>query len=92
MNRDWTRTVAVLSEDTGARHWIRSEAGAITVGEGDPSRPPDLEVRAPEGVLVDIFSGAVAPTEPYNAGDLLVRGSQEDLLRLDIITVVVWGG
>lgn len=91
MNRDWTRTVAILSDDTGTRHWLASEAGEITVGEGDPPRSPDLEVRAPENILRAIFSGEMTPTEPYNAGDLLVRGSQDDLMRLDIITLLVWG-
>lgn len=92
MNRDWSRTVAIVSDDTGARHWLKSEAGEITVGPGDPPDPPDLEVRAPEAILSAVFSGTMTPTEPYNAGDLLVRGSQDDLMRLDIITLLVWGG
>lgn len=90
MNRDWTRTVAVLPDDGGQPHWICCQDGLLTVGEGrmDPS---DLEIRAPGDVLEAVFSGTMAPTEPYNSGELMVRGSQDDLMRLDIITLLLWG-
>ncbi len=91
MNRDWTREVAIRATDTGEAFWIRSAAGQLSAGKGTATGPADLEIRADRDVLEAIFSGQMAPTEPYNQGDLLVRGSQDDLLRLDVITLMIWG-
>ncbi len=91
MNRDWTRQVTVLAEDTGAIYWIRSDQGELTVGEGEPNGTSDMEIRADESILESIFSGTMTPTEPYNQGDLMVRGSADDLFRLDVITLMIWG-
>ena len=91
MNRDWTREVAIRATDTGEAFWMRSAAGQLSAGSGANSGPADLEIRADRNVLEAIFSGQIAPTEPYNQGDLLVHGSQDDLLRLDVITLMIWG-
>lgn len=90
MNRDWNRTVAILAEDDPAGYWIRCEGGKLSVG-GGPVTEADLEIRASADILQAVFSGLLAPAEPYNAGDLTVRGNQDDLMRLDIITLLLWG-
>jgi putative sterol carrier protein len=90
MNRDWTRTVAIQPTDGPDPVFLRYEGG--TVGVVDHlSAEPDLVVEAETTVLADIFSGRLAPTEPYLAGDLRVYGSQDDMMRLDIITLLIWG-
>ncbi|AEJ38458.1 putative sterol carrier protein [Sulfobacillus acidophilus TPY] len=90
MNRDWTRRIQLVADDAPVRYWIRSEAGQLTAGRGELDGV-DLEVRAPLAILEGVFSGAMSPTEPYNAGDLMVRGHQDDVMRLDIITLLIWG-
>jgi len=50
-----------------------------------------MEIRADQRVLEAVFSGEMTPTEPYNQGDLLVRGNQDDLFRLDVLTLMIWG-
>ncbi len=90
MNRDWSRLVELLATDTGVTYWLRSDQGQITAGVGEIGGV-DLKILAAEDVLRDVFSGVMTPTEPYNAGDLLVKGHQDDLMRLDIITLLIWG-
>ena len=89
MNRDWFRTVAVKPEQ-GEPVWVRYDGGPVSVLD-EPSAAADLEVEGPASVLLDVFSGRIAPTEPYMAGDLRVSGSQDDMMRLDIITLLIWG-
>jgi hypothetical protein len=91
MNRAWTRNVRVLAEDVGQDYWIRSVAGELSAGEGELSEDADMEIRADQRVLEAVFSGEMTPTEPYNQGDLMVRGNQDDLFRLDVITLMIWG-
>lgn len=90
MNRDWSRLLQLDATDTGATYWIRSDQGLLTAGLG-VVQGVDLKISAGENVLRDVFSGVITPTEPYNAGDLLVKGHQDDLMRLDIITLLIWG-
>ncbi|MCL4351484.1 MAG: sterol carrier protein [Firmicutes bacterium] len=90
MNRDWTRLVELWATDTDQRYWLKSEAGWITSGSGE-AMDAELKISARHDILHDIFSGVITPTEPYNAGDLLVKGRQDDMMRLDIITLLIWG-
>jgi putative sterol carrier protein len=89
MNRDWRRTV-VVRPDGGEPVWLRYDAGRVWLLQ-EPAVEADLEVEGPPAVLLDVFSGRTAPTEPYMAGDLRVHGSQDDMMRLDIITLLIWG-
>jgi putative sterol carrier protein len=90
MNRDWTRRIQLDPDDTHHHHWLVSDAGELSAGEG-LVKNPDMLIQAPEDILTQIFSGQMTPTEPYNAGDLLVRGQQDDMMRLDILTLLIWG-
>jgi putative sterol carrier protein len=88
MNHDWDRLVVLRPDDASEEHLVSYRGGvASVVQEGEP----DLVVEGSTKVLEDIFSGAVAPTEPYMNGDLRVFGSQDDMMRLDIITLLIWG-
>jgi putative sterol carrier protein len=90
MNRDWTRRIQLEPDDTHRSHYIISDSGQLSVGTGAVDNP-DLLIAASEEILTAVFSGQMTPTEPYNAGDLLVRGQQDDVMRLDILTLLIWG-
>ena len=90
MNEDWTRRIQLDPDDTHHGHWIMSDAGQLSAGVGVVENP-DMMIQASEAILTAIFSGQMTPTEPYNAGDLLVRGQQDDMMRLDILTLLIWG-
>ncbi len=90
MNHDWTRTIAILPTDSAERYWMTSQSGTIEAGRGAVDNA-DLQITAQAEIIRAIFSGQTSPTAPYNAGDLLVKGSQDDLMRLDIITLLIWG-
>ncbi len=90
MNRDWSRRIQLESADTKSLHWLVSDKGEVEAGSGAVDNP-DMLIEAPEGTLTAIFSGQMTPTEPYNNGDLLVHGQQDDMMRLDILTLLIWG-
>jgi putative sterol carrier protein len=90
MNRDWFRTVAIQPRDGAEAVWVRYEGGPVRVLDA-PEGEPDLVVEAPAAILTAVFTGVMPPTEPYLAGDLTVQGSQDDVMRLDIISLLIWG-
>jgi putative sterol carrier protein len=87
MNRDWSRTIAVQpTEDVPV--YLRYDSGEVALTD---AADPDLVVEGPKDTLYAIFTGAITPTEPYMDGTLRVRGSQDDMMRLDIISLLIWG-
>lgn len=88
MVADWERGIAVEATD-GDGVGILVHGGEVLVGALPDT--PDIRLSAPQSVLEDVFSGRLSPTEPYVDGSLRVEGSQEDVLRLDFLSLMIWG-
>ncbi len=84
----WDRAIALEATD-GDGAGILVRGGEVLVAEL-PAQP-DIRLSASQGVLTDVFSGRLSPTEPYVDGSLRVEGSQEDVLRLDFLSLMIWG-
>lgn len=92
MNRDWSRTIRIVAVggSDSEEYWLHSDRGFISADQ-EAVAEADMEIRGDSNTLVAIFSGERTPTEPYNAGDLMVKGTQDDLMRLDILCLLIWG-
>ena len=91
MNKDWNRTIEVHATDLGADFTIVTDNGAVTSTDGKPSTVADMIIQADSEVLTQVFYGEVSPNEPYNEGTLRVQAPEQDILRLDFITAMLWG-
>ncbi len=89
MNRDWNRVIHIHADDTQADFTLTSNDGTVVYSDGAPSTC-DLRVSANCEILTQVFYGEVSPNEPYNEGTLRVDGSEDDVLRLDFITAMLW--
>jgi hypothetical protein len=38
-----------------------------------------------------MFYGDITPTQPYLNGTLKVLGTEDDIVRLDFISLMIWG-
>lgn len=90
MNKDWNRRVLVHASDLGAKFGLILQDGSVQFAEQPPAEP-DLVVTADGETLTAMFYGEVSPSEPYMDGTLKVIGSEEDLIRLDFVTAMIWG-
>jgi putative sterol carrier protein len=90
MNRDWNRTVLVLANDLESAHTLTLEDGELSLQEGRQG-DPDLTVISDSDTLAAMFSGEITPTEPYLNGTLKIIGSEDDIMRLDFISLLIWG-
>jgi putative sterol carrier protein len=88
MVADWERAIA-LETTEGAGVGMLVRGGEVLVSDLPPA--PDIRLSAPGSVLCAVFSGRMSPTEPYVDGSLRVEGSQEDVLRLDFLSLMIWG-
>lgn len=91
MVSDWDREIALVATDDGSEAGFRVRDGIVSALDAAPE-PADVLLRADAATLVGVFRGEVSPTEPYVDGTLLVQGSQEDVLRLDFLSLMIWGG
>lgn len=90
MNRDWSKVVHFHASDTNQDFLMKVDAGEIT--DYKPGRPDtaDIVVTATSEIFCDMFWGDLNPTQKYLTGELQVKGSQEDIMRLDAISAVIW--
>ena len=90
MNRDWDRVVVIRATDVDSLHTLTLKEGVISLKEG-AADSPNLTVISDSETLADIFYGDITPTEPYNNGTLKIMGSEDDIIRLDFISLLIWG-
>lgn len=90
MNRDWDRVVVIRATDIESLHTLTLKEGSLSLKEG-ASESPDLTVISDSETLADIFYGDITPTEPYNNGTLRIMGAEDDIIRLDFISLMIWG-
>lgn len=90
MNKDWERVVVVKATDIASEHTITVREGVVSLMDG-AAATADLTVISDSETLADIFYGDITPTEPYNNGTLRIIGQEDDILRLDFISLMIWG-
>lgn len=90
MNRDWDRVVVITATDIASLHTLTVKQGLVSLTEGAVEKP-DLTVISDSETLADIFYGDITPTEPYNNGTLKILGQEDDIIRLDFISLMIWG-
>jgi hypothetical protein len=92
MTAGWERTILVRATDAGWTRGLRVQGGRLHLLEGEET-PQGAEIVLEGGsdLLSAIFRGEVSPTEPYLDGDLVVRSTEADMMKLDIFTIMVWG-
>ncbi len=90
MNKDWNRVVLIKATDIDSQHNLVLKDGEVSLNEGAAGNP-DLTVISDSETLADIFYGDISPTEPYNNGTLKIMGTEDDIIRLDFISLMIWG-
>lgn len=90
MLKDWDRNILVKATDIPSEHYLMVKNGDVTLQRFDAD-DADLTVIGDGQLLSELFSGYISPTEPYLNGSLRVLGTEEDVMRLDFISLMIWG-
>jgi putative sterol carrier protein len=91
MNRDWTKVVLFQAKDINQGFLMKVTAGEIVEAKLAPSETTaDIIITATSEIFCDMFWGDLNPTQKYLSGELQVKGSQEDIMRLDAISAIIW--
>jgi putative sterol carrier protein len=90
MQRDWTRVLHFACSDTDATFTMEVVRGEIVSSAEGHVGTPDIVVTTTSEIFCDMFWGDLNPVQKYLRGEITVKGSQEDVMRLDAISFVIW--
>ena len=90
MQRDWSRVAALRLLDTGVTFTMDVDRGEILARPQGHVGTPDIVVTTDSETFCDMFWGDLNPVQKYLRGEITVKGSQEDVMRLDAISSVIW--
>lgn len=87
----WNSLMHFDAKDSDVRLTFKMNGGMAESVEEGHIGDADLVVMFPTVKdLVDMFSGRLDPTPMYLSGDILVKGHQADVIKLDAITMIIW--
>ena len=90
MQRDWSKLLHFVAEDTGDKFTMNVVKGEIISFESGTNGTPDIIVTTTSENFCDMFWGDLNPSQKYLAGEIRVKANQEDVVRLDAITMIIW--
>ena len=86
--RNWNCVIYFEAVDVSASFTMTIKSGQVTVSDGSPETP-DLIVRGSSEDLCNIFWGDANPASNYMQGAIKVQGSQENVMRLDAMAMLI---
>ncbi len=90
MQRDWSRRLHFTCSDEDLTFTMVVDHGEIVDTSAGHQGTPDLVVTTTSETFCDMFWGDLNPVQKYLRGEIVVKGSQEDVMRLDAISFVIW--
>ncbi len=91
--KGWERSIIVEATDTNATlTMIITDLVMTEVREGAHANEENpIHLQASQDVLIRIFSGDYNPAHALIDGELAVFSSEKDKVKLEAITMVIWG-
>jgi putative sterol carrier protein len=90
MVRGWDRVIHFTATDTGQGFTMRRAGPAALRAGGGVRGQPDVIVTATSEDFCDMFWGDLNPSEKYMSGEITLAGSQQDVMRIDAISMVAF--
>lgn len=90
MQKDWSRVLHFHATDTEDWFSMRVVTGEITRFSEGMDGTPDIVVHASSEDLCDMFWGDLNPSQKYLRGEIIVKATPEDVMRLDAISLIIW--
>ena len=90
MQRDWSRLLHFHADDTGDWFTMNCINGEIVSFQAGAEGTPDIIVTTLSENICDMFRGDLNPSQKYLQGEIRVKATQEDIVRLDAITMIIW--
>jgi putative sterol carrier protein len=90
MLRGWDRVVHLVATDTGDRFTVVVRDQSLAALADGADEVADLIVTATSEDFADLFWGDLNPSQKYMSGEITLAGAQEDVMRLDAMSMVAF--
>jgi putative sterol carrier protein len=90
MLKTWTRVIHFTATDAAVAFTMTIKEGEITEVKEGALGTPDLVIAATSEDFADMFWGDLNPAAKYASGEIAVRGTQEDVFRVDAMAALIW--
>jgi putative sterol carrier protein len=90
MVKGWDRVIHFVTTDTAETYTMRVEQQQLSPLETGATGQPDVIVTGDSEDFCDMFWGDLNPSEKYMNGEITLAGSQEDVMRIDAISMVAF--
>jgi putative sterol carrier protein len=90
MVRGWNRVVHLSTVDTAETFTLEVRDELLSELQRGHVGQPDLVVTGSSEDFCDMFWGDLNPSEKYMSGEITLAGSQQDVMRLDAISMVAF--
>ena len=90
MVRGWDRVIHFTTTDTEEGFTMRVEAQQLLELAIGLEGQPDVVVTGSSEDFCDMFWGDLNPSEKYMSGEITLAGSQQDVMRIDAISMVAF--
>jgi len=90
MVRGWDRVIHFTTTDTEQGFTMRVEGQQLSELALGLEGSPDVVVSGSSEDFCDMFWGDLNPSEKYMSGEIALLGSQQDVMRIDAISMVAF--
>ena len=90
MVKGWDRVIHFTTTDTAEGFTMRVQEQKHTELETGHQGQPDVIVTGSSEDFCDMFWGDLNPSEKYMSGEITLTGSQQDVMRIDAISMVAF--
>lgn len=88
--KDWSPVIHFVTREGALPFTMRIVKGQVAETAAGHAGAPDLVIRGAAADLLALFNGALNPTQKYLDGEITVKGSQMDVIKLDAISMILW--
>ena len=90
MLKCWDRVIHFTTTDTGQGYTMRVEGQQLSELAVGHEGQPDVVVTGTSEDFCDMYWGDLNPSEKYMSGEITLAGSQQDVMRIDAISMVAF--
>ncbi len=90
MVKGWDRVIHFTTIDTGQGYTMVVQAQQLSELAVGHQGQPDVIVTGSSEDFCDMFWGDLNPSEKYMSGEITLQGSQQDVMRIDAISMVAF--
>jgi putative sterol carrier protein len=90
MVKGWDRVIHFTTTDTAEGFTMRVQDQRLSELELGHRGEPDVIVTGSSEDFCDMFWGDLNPSEKYMSGEITLLGSQQDVMRIDAISMVAF--